>query len=391
MQGGGRRGESHRNLPADSTVLRDMKRRYKVLGWFAGLLAAAFVVLALVLQHTSPCPPAAAGVEENAMRAWTYHCYGGPEVLALTSVRKPTPAADEILVAVRAAAANPLDWHYLRGEPYIMRMSAGIGKPADPKRMGVDFSGVVEATGQGVTKFKPGDAVFGMRSGAFGEYLVVRESGRVVLKPENVSFEEAAAVPVAAITALQALRDKGHVKAGSKVLVNGASGGVGTYAVQLAKWMGAEVTAVCSGRNVELVTSLGADHVVDYTRQDFTAVDAKYDVIIDIIGNQPLSRLRRVMKDEGRDVIVGAPSDDKWLGALWVPLKGSIYSWFVSQEFMFFVADVQPKDLELVRDLMAEGKLRSAVERTYSFEEMPDAIRHVETGRARGKIVVVME
>jgi NADPH:quinone reductase-like Zn-dependent oxidoreductase len=367
-----------------------MKRRYRILSWLAGTLAVAFVALALVLRHTSPCPPAATGAAENAMRAWTYHCYGGPEVLGLTSVAKPAPAADEVLVKVRAAAANPLDWHYLRGEPYIMRMGAGIGAPTD-SRLGVDFSGVVESVGTDVTKFKPGDAVFGASGGAFGEYVVLRESSNIVLKPDNVSFEQAAAVPIAAITALQALRDKGQVKPGNKILINGASGGVGTYAVQLAKWMGAEVTAVCSGRNVELVRSLGADHVVDYTREDFTEGNVKYDVIIDNIGNQPLSKLRRVMTEKGRDVIVGGPSDGKWLGPLWVPIKGGIYSWFVSQEFAFFLSDMAPADLALLRDLMADGKMKSVIERTYPLSEVPEAIRHLETGRTRGKVVVTME
>ncbi len=367
-----------------------MKRRYKILSWLAGTLAVAFVALALVLRHTSPCPPAATGTAESAMRAWTYHCYGGPEVLELTSVAKPVPAADEVLVRVKAAAANPLDWHYLRGEPYIMRMGAGIGAPTD-SRLGVDFSGVVESVGTDVTKFKPGDAVFGASGGAFGEYVVLRESSNIVLKPDNVSFEQAAAVPIAAITALQALRDKGQVKPGNKILINGASGGVGTYAVQLAKWMGAEVTAVCSGRNVELVKALGADHVVDYTREDFTEGTVKYDVIIDNIGNQPLSKLRRVMTEKGRDVIVGGPSDGKWLGPLWVPIKGGIYSWFVSQEFAFFLSDMAPADLALLRDLMADGKMKSVIERTYPLSEVPEAIRHLETGRTRGKVVVTME
>jgi NADPH:quinone reductase-like Zn-dependent oxidoreductase len=365
-----------------------MKRRYKVTGWLAGTFAVAFVVFALVLRHTSACPPAPGGVEENAMRAWTYHCYGGPEVLGLRSIAKPTPAADEVLVAVRAAAVNPLDWHYLRGEPYIMRMGAGLGAPTD-SRMGVDFSGVVETVGKDVTKFKPGDAVFGARGGAFGDYLVVRESRNVVLKPDNLSFEEAAAVPIAAITALQALRDKGQVKAGTKVLINGASGGVGTFAVQIAKALGAEVTGVCSGRNVELVKSLGADRVIDYTQTDFTEGGDEYDVIIDNIGNQPLSKLRRVMTDAGKDVIVGAPSDGKWLGPLSVPLKGMMYGWFVKQKFMFFLAETNPKDLEYLSGLMRDGKLKSVIDRTYPFNELPDAIRYVETGRARGKVVVL--
>lgn len=367
-----------------------MKRRYKILGSLVATIAVAFVCLAFVLRHTEACPPGGAIAQDGGMRAWRYHCYGGPEVMTLENVAKPSPAADELLVKVRAAATNPLDWHYLRGEPYIMRAEAGIGTPATPL-LGVDFAGVVEAVGKDVTTFKPGDEVFGARSGAFAEYVVVRESRGVALKPAGITFEQAAAVPVAAVTALQALRDKGEVSRGMKVLINGASGGVGTYAVQLAKWMGAEVTAVCSGRNVEMVKALGADHVIDYTQEDFTEGGVKYDVIIDNIGNQPLSKLRRVMTDEGKDVIVGAPSDGKWLGPLSVPIKGSLYSWFVSQQFVFFVSEMDPKDLALLRDLMSEGKLESQIERTYRLSEVPEAIRHLETGRARGKLVIAME
>jgi NADPH:quinone reductase-like Zn-dependent oxidoreductase len=367
-----------------------MKRRYKILSWLAGVLAVAFVALALVLRHTSPCPAGAVGVEENAMRAWTYRCYGGPEVLQLAAVAKPAPALDEVLVKVSAAAANPLDWHYLRGEPYIMRMGAGIGAPTD-SRMGVDFSGVVESVGANVTRFKAGDAVYGARGGAFGEYVVVRESRNIALKPDNVSFEQAAAVPIAAITALQALRDAGQVKAGSKVLINGASGGVGTFAVQIAKAMGAEVTGVCSGRNVELVKSLGADHVIDYTQTDFTEGAEKYDLIVDNVGNHPLSKLRRVLTEEGRDVIVGGPSEGKWLGPIALVLKGRMYSKFVEQEFLFFLAEVNPPDLAYLNGLMREGKMRPVIDRTFAFSELPEAIRYVETGRARGKVIVRVE
>ena len=382
------RGQSRCNSPAVSNVKTHMKRRYKVLSWFVGTIAVAVVVLALVLRHTSACPAAPADVTENAMRAWTYHCYGGPEVLGLQSIPKPTPAADEVLVEVRAAAVNPLDWHYLRGEPYFMRLGAGIGAPTDP-RMGVDFSGVVETVGKDVTKFKPGDAVFGARGGAFGEYVVARESRNIALKPDNISFEQAAAVPIAAVTALQALRDKGQVKAGSKVLINGASGGVGTFAVQIAKVLGAEVTGVCSGRNVELVKSLGADRVIDYTQTDFTEGTEKYDVIIDNIGNHPLSKLRRVLAEDGRDVIVGGPSEEKWLGPLSLVMKAGMYSKVVEQEFLFFFAELTPEDLAYLSGLMREGKLTPVIDKTYPFSELPEAIRYVETGRARGKVVVL--
>jgi NADPH:quinone reductase-like Zn-dependent oxidoreductase len=366
-----------------------MKRRYKILGWFAGTVAVAITVFSMVLSHTSPCPTAAGGVEEHAMSAWTYHCYGGPEVLELAPVAKPTPAADEVLVKVRAAAVNPLDWHYLRGEPYVMRMGAGIGAPTNPM-MGVDFSGVVESVGKDVTNFKTGDAVFGARGGAFGEYVLVGETRNIVLKPDNISFEQAAAVPIAAVTALQALRDGGRVKAGSKVLINGASGGVGTFAVQIAKSMGADVTAVCSGRNVEMVKALGADRVIDYTKENFTEGNARYDVIIDNIGNHPLSKLRDVLTEDGRDVIVGGPSDGKLLGPLKLALKGRLYSKFVKQEFLFFLADVNPQDLALLNELMRDGKMTPVIDRTYPFSELPEAIRYLETGRARGKVVVTI-
>ena len=364
-----------------------MKRRYKILSWLAGTLAVAFIALALVLRHTSPCPPAVNGAEGNGMRAWTYPCYGGPEVLQLASVTKPTPAPDEVLVKVSAAAVNPLDWHYLRGEPYVMRMGAGIGAPTVP-RLGVDFSGIVEAVGPDVTKFKPGDAVFGASNGAFGEYVVVSESRNIALKPDNMTFEQAAAVPIAAITALQALRDAGQVKAGTRVLINGASGGVGTFAVQVAKSMGAHVTAVCSGRNVELVKSLGADRVIDYTQTDFTEGTDKYDVIVDNVGNHPLSRLRGVMTETGRDVIVGGPSEGKWLGPVKLVLKGQVYSMFVKQEFLFFLAQVNPADLALLSGLMREGKMTPVIDKAYPLSELPEAIRYVETGRARGNVVV---
>ena len=266
-----------------------MKRRYKILGYVLGFFAVTIGAFALVVSHNSACPAPQARRSGQAMNAVQYHCYGGPEVLKLEQVAKPVPGDDQLLVKVHAAAVNPLDWHYMRGEPYIIRMQSGFGAPNAPQ-MGVDFSGTVEAVGAKVTRFKPGDEVFGGRNGAFAEYVVVRESRAVVLKPTNVSHAQAAAVPIAGLTALQALRDQGGLKAGQKVLINGASGGVGTYAVQIAKVMGAEVTGVCSTRNVELVKSLGADHVVDYKTTDYTAGDQKYDLIVDNIGNRRIAR-----------------------------------------------------------------------------------------------------
>ena len=229
-----------------------MKRRYKILWWSLGTLGVALVGVRLTLSHDSTCgtaPPIAEGAP--TMKGWVHRCYGGPEILQFEDLAKPVVEDDSVIVKVRAASVNPLDWHYMRGKPYFMRMDAGIGAPTEAQ-LGVDFSGVVESVGKSVTKFKPGDEVFGARSGAFSEFVRVKESRNVVLKPANASFEQAAAIPIAAITALQALRDNGQLKAGQKVLINGASGGVGTFAVQIAKALGAEVTGVCSGRNVEL-------------------------------------------------------------------------------------------------------------------------------------------
>ena len=258
-----------------------MKRRYKILWWSLGTLAVALVGVRLVLSHDSACgtaPPIAAGAP--TMKGWVHRCYGGPEILQFEELAKPVVEDDSVVVKVRAASVNPLDWHTLRGKPYFMRMDAGIGAPTEAQ-LGVDFAGVVESVGKSVTKFKPGDEVFGARTGAFSEFVRVKESRNVVLKPAGASFEQAASLPIAALTALQALRDKGQLKAGQKVLINGASGGVGTFAVQIAKALGAEVTGVCSGRNVEMVRSLGADHVIDYTREDFTTGATKYDLIVD--------------------------------------------------------------------------------------------------------------
>src|SRR5580692_9559996 len=266
-----------------------MKLRYKVLGGIAILLVGAIAVLGLALSHDSTCPAAPPlAANTPSMKAVVYRCYGTPDVLKLEEIAKPPPADDRVLVKVHAASVNPLDWHYMRGKPYIVRPMAGVGKP-DSILMGADFAGTIESVGKNVTRFKPGDEVFGDRDGAFGEYVSVRENGAIALKPNNMTMEQAAAVPIAGITALQALRDKGKVQPGQKVLVNGASGGVGTFAVQIAKTYGADVTGVCSTRNLDMVRSIGADHVIDYTKEDFTQGSARYDLIIDNVGNHTLS------------------------------------------------------------------------------------------------------
>ena len=368
-----------------------MKRRYKIAGWILGIFGVAFLVLGFVISRNADCrpaPPLAAGAA--TMNAVVSRCYGPPEALKLERVARPIPADDQMLVRVRAAAVNPLDWHVMRGEPYPLRLSAGLGAPTDAA-MGVDFSGTVEAVGKSVTRFKPGDEVFGGRTGAFAEYVVVRESRAVALKPANVSHEEAAAVPVAALTALQALRAEGKLQAGQKVLINGASGGVGTYAIQLAKVMGAEVTGVCSGRNVEMVRSLGADHVIDYTKEDFTRGEARYDLVVDNIGNHGVSDVVDVLAPKGIYVIVGAPSNDPWIGAISAPIRASLYSPFTDHEIKFFIAQMPQSDMEYLASLMRDGKLRSVIDRRYPLAETAEAIRYLETGRARGKVIVTVE
>jgi NADPH:quinone reductase-like Zn-dependent oxidoreductase len=366
-----------------------MKLRYKILNTFLVLIVVAVVALRFVLAHDSPCPSAAAAAGGDArMQAGLSRCYGSPEVVRVEQVARPAVADDELLVKVHAASLNPLDWHYMEGSPYIMRLGVGIGMPNDP-RMGVDFSGTVEAVGKAVQHFKVGDAVFGGHTGAFAEYLTVRESRAVVLKPEGVSFEQAAALPIAAVTALQALRDKGKMHRGERVLVNGASGGVGTFAVQLAKWMGGDVTGVCSTRNMELVRSLGVDHIIDYTREDFTHGSARYDLIIDNVGNHSWLDYRRAMTPNAVLVIVGGPnSNGQLLGPLTSMLTGKIVSSFVSQHFEPFLAELNPKDLSLLAELTQQGKLKPVIDRRYPLQQLPDAMRYLEAGHARGKIVI---
>ena len=358
------------------------------LGVVFGLVVVGVIVLGVVLSHDSPCQPAPALADHGTrMKAVVYRCYGSPEVLNVEEVPKPTPNENQVLVKVHAASINPLEWHYMEGKPYFMRSMSGIGAPEDPA-LGVDFSGTVEAVGQKVTKFKVGDEVFGGRDGALGQYVVVREAGSIVLKPANMTFEQAAAVPVAAVTALQGLRDSGKVHAGQKVLINGASGGVGTFAVQIAKSMGAEVTGVCSTRNVELVKSLGADHVIDYTREDFTQGTQKYDVIFDAVGSHSLSEYRRVMTPGGIFVIVGGPSTDPWIGPMIAPLKAKLLEPFVSQKFQFFLADINPNDLGVLSSLMQAGKLTPTIDRTYPLSDIRAAMRYLLAGHARGKVVI---
>ena len=366
-----------------------MKLRYKIASGFLLVVALAITALALTLSYTTECEPAA-GATEGAvtMKAVVNRCYGSPDVLTLEDIEKPSPADDEVLVKVHAAAVNPYDWHGMRGSPYIMRLGSGLGSPKQI-RFGADFAGTVEAVGKDVTKFKPGDRVFGGAAGAFAEYLTSREN-RAALIPDDVSFEEAASLPIAAITALQALRDKGKIEPGQKVLINGASGGVGTFAVQIAKSMGAEVTGVCSTRNVEMVRSLGADHVIDYKNEDYTEGGEQYDVIVDMVGNRSLSANRGVISPEGRLVIVGGSKGD-WLGPLMGPIKAMIMNPFVDQEMGMMIAHIDGDDLAELANLMERGELSVVIDRRYSLSEVPDAIRYSEEGHARGKIIISLE
>ena len=322
------------------------------------------------------------------MKAIVFYQYGPPDVLRFEEIEKPAPGHHEVLIKVRAASLNPYDWHFMRGEPYILRLMAGLRKPKD-RRLGVDVAGQVKAVGKEVTQFKPGDEVFGSCRGALAEYACASES-TLVMKPDNVTFEEAASVPVAAFTALQGLRDHGKVEPGQKVLINGASGGVGTFAAQIGKWLGAEVTGVCSTRNVEMVRALGADHVIDYAQEDFTRGRQRYDLIFDSVGNHSLSAFRRVLKTKGTYVIVGGPSG-RWIDPLAGFVKARLLSPFVSQRLVTVLAKPNREDLTILAELMGAGKVTPVIDRRYGLSEVPEAVRYLEKGHARGKVVVTLE
>ncbi len=323
------------------------------------------------------------------MKAAVYTRYGPPDVVVqIADVEKPIPKDNEVLIQVRAASVNPLDWHFMRGTPYFVRIMTGLRKPKIT-RLGVDVAGQVEAVGGNITQFKPGDEVFGSCRGAFAEYACTSESA-LVAKPNNVTFEQAASAPVAAFTALQGLRDKGQIRPGQKVLINGAAGGVGTFAVQIAKWFGADVTGVCSTRNVDMVRSIGTDHVIDYTQEDFTKRGQRYDLIFDCVGNHPLSACRRVLNPKGIYVMVGDRSGRGMIGLLSRLIAALVLSWFVSQKLVTFLARPSKADLSIVRELMATGKVRPVIDKRYRLNEVPEAIRYLEEGHARGKVVITL-
>ena len=323
------------------------------------------------------------------MKAIVYHEYGSPDVLKLEEIDKPVAQDDEVLVRVRASSANPADWHFMRGVPYVMRPQSGLRKPKNAF-LGRDIAGEVEAVGKDVTGFRPGDGVFAnVGSGGFAEYASVPEDF-LVQKPVNLTFEQAAAVPLAALTALQGLRDAGHLQPEQKVLIVGASGGVGTFAVQIAKSLGADVTGVCSTRNVELVRSLGADHVIDYTQGDFTQSGQKYDLIFQLAGTSSPSDLRRSLTSEGTLVLSSGDSDGRWIGPVDRLVKAVVLSPFVSQKLGSFLAKENKEDLQFLKELIEAGKLKPVIDRTYPLSEVPEAIRYVVQGNARGKVVITV-
>ncbi len=353
---------------------------------FLPLLSTAICLAALSSTGAALAQAPGSGAGPR-MKAFVRHAYGSPDVLRLEEVEKPVPKDDELLVRVRAASVNPLDWHYMRGEPFVGRFRMGFGAPK-VARLGVDFAGTVESVGRSVTRFKPGDDVFGGRMGAFAEYLTVPQDGGVAPKPANVTFEQAAAVPIAAVTALQGLR-QGKVGPGQRVLVNGASGGVGTFEVQIAKAFGAQVTGVCSGRNAELVRSIGADRVIDYTKEDFTKGGERWDVILDNVGNHSLLECRRALTATGRYVMVGAQSG-RWIDPLRRLFRVQVFSQFVSQGMSMLFARIDQRDLMVLRDWMEAGTVTPVVDRRYPLGQLPDAVRYLETGHARGKVVITV-
>ncbi len=367
----------------------------RILKWTSlAILLALFAGIVLLFiaywRSTNDCDSMVS--PSNPMKAIVYCDYGLAN-LKLKEIEKPVPSDDQVLVRVHAASVNPYDWHFVEGTPKIMRMmGVGLRKPKDT-RLGVDFAGTVEAVGKNVTQFKPGDEVFGGRGGAFAEYVCPRASRAVALKPANITFEQAASVNIAGITALQALRDKGNVQPGQKVLINGASGGVGTFAVQIAKSFGAEVTGVCSTRNIDLVRSLGADHVIDYTKEDFAKGAERYDVILDNVPNHSLSECRRILNPNGKYVMIGGggPNDSRWIGPFGRVINTMVLSPFVSQKMGMMMADANQKDLTVLGDMMQSGKVKPVIDRTYKLSEVPAAIAYVEQGHARGKVVITVE
>jgi NADPH:quinone reductase-like Zn-dependent oxidoreductase len=323
------------------------------------------------------------------MKAIVFYNYGSPDVLKLEEVEKPTPKDDEVLIKVHAASVNALDWRNIRADPFLVRITTGLLKPKN-KMLGLDIAGRVEAVGGNVKQFQPGDEIFGelfeSGLGAFAEYKCMPEEGTLAIKPANLTFEEAAAVPAAAITALQGLRDQGQIQSGQKVLINGASGGIGTFAVQIAKYFGAEVTGVCSTKNLELVKSLGADKVIDYTQEDVTQNGQRYDLIIDIVGNPSVYKryYKRSLSPEGICVIIAGTFFLSLFLGPWMSMTGS-------NKIGTFMAIANKKDLVFMKELLEAGKVVPVIDRSYTLSEVPEAIRYYEKGHAQGKVVITVE
>jgi NADPH:quinone reductase-like Zn-dependent oxidoreductase len=321
------------------------------------------------------------------MKAIVYHEHGSADVLKLEDVEKPVPKNDEVLIKVRAASLNPLDWRLMRGEPKIIRVMAKLMAGLGTGRPGVDMAGEVQAIGRNVKKFKVGDEVFGSCAGALAEYTCTGES-KVTLKPDAVTFEQAASINVAGLTALQGLRDKARLQRGQKVLINGAAGGVGTFAVQIAKHLGAEVTGVCSTRNLEMVRSIGADTTIDYTKEDFVSLPQRYDVILECVGNKSPSELQSVLNPNGRSIGVGAPHDLSIIGLLVGAVAAMRLSMFSDRKVSAFVAKANADDLAFIGNLIVSGELTPVIDRVYDLSESAEAMRYLEAGHARGKVIV---
>jgi NADPH:quinone reductase-like Zn-dependent oxidoreductase len=323
------------------------------------------------------------------MQAIVYRRYGSPEVVEYQETDTPRPLNGEVLIRVRAASVNPYDWHFLRGAPRFIRLFTGLRRPKSPT-LGADVAGVVAATGPGAGRFKPGESVFGTCKGAFAEFACARETA-LAAKAESASYEEAASLPIAGITALQGLRDCGRVRPGQRVLINGASGGVGTFAVQIGKWMGAHITGVCSTRNLKLVRSIGADEVIDYTCQDFTQAGDPYDVIFDLVGNRPLKEVRRALLSTGIFVGCGGGGPDKSSSELLGAMLGRLLiAPFTRQKLTGVFAKMNTADLLVLSELVQSGKVKPVLDRSYPLSAVADALRYVESCRARGKVTIAV-
>jgi NADPH:quinone reductase-like Zn-dependent oxidoreductase len=369
-----------------------MKLLKRILKWSAAVILLVLIGWLFIAYWTSANDCARNAAAPTSPMKAILNCEYGVENLQLRDIEKPTPADNEVLVRVRAASVNPVDGHTIRGG-WLMRPMSGMRKPKNT-RFGTDFAGVVEAVGKNVSDFKSGDEVFGAKNGAVADYVCVKAERAIVSKPSNITFEQAGSVAVAALTALQGLRDKGRIQSGQKVLINGASGGVGTFAVQIAKAFGADVTAVCSTRNIDLVKSIGADRVIDYTKEDFTKPDQHYDMIYDLVGNHSFSERRRILKPNGICVLAGiggAGVHPGMLGRIGGNFWNAFLSNFTSQKFVFYIAKLTKDDLNVLRDLMQSGKVAPVIDRTYKMSETADAVRYMEEGHARGKVVVITE